>query len=121
MYRRVVPLRSKDSASITSAITVSPSRTWESKGCAVAVEQSSVVGRQPDGGVTRIDGAEKLTEVPSPEADPTPGRRWNPWKIAPIQGVDTAGIGLLRVRVRRFRRPGVPGAGCCLTPLRCVS
>ena len=59
--------------------------------------------------------------MPSPEADPTPGQRWNPWEIAPIQGVDTAGIGLLRVRVWRFRRPRIPGAGSCLSPLRCVS
>ena len=35
-------------------------------------------------------------EAPLAEADPTPGRRWNPWEIAPIHGVDNAGIGLLR-------------------------
>ena len=35
--------------------------------------------------------------MPSPEADPTPGRRWKSWDIAPIHGVDTAGIGFLRV------------------------
>ena len=57
----------------------------------------------------------------SPEPATPPGRRWNPWEIAPIHGVDTAGIGLLRVRVWRFRRPRIPGAGNCLTPLRCVS
>ena len=67
--------------------------------------------------------------MPSPEAEPTPGRRWNPWEIAPIHGVDTAGIGLLRVRVWRFRRPEIPASGArqarlpggCLAPLRCVS
>ena len=56
----------------------------------------------------------------SPEAATPPGRRWNPWEIGPIHGVDTAGIGLLRVRVWRFRRPRIPGAGNCLTPW-CVS
>ena len=60
-------------------------------------------------------------EAPWAEADPAPGRRWNTWEIAPIHGVDTAGIGLLRVRVWRFRRPRIPGAGSCRTPLRCVS
>ena len=55
-------------------------------------------------------------EAPWAEADPAPGRRWNPWEIAPIHGVDTAGIGLLRVRVWRFRQPRIPGAGGCLTP-----
>ena len=59
--------------------------------------------------------------MPSPEAEPTPGRRWNPWEVAPIHGVDTAGIGLLRVRVWRFRQPRIPGARSCLKPLRCVS
>ncbi len=60
-------------------------------------------------------------EVPLAEVDSTPGRRWNSWKNAPIHGVDTARIGLLRVRVWRFRRTRIPGAGGCLTPLRCVS
>ena len=67
--------------------------------------------------------------MPSPEAEPTPGRRWNPWEIAPIHGVDTAGIGLLRVRVWRFRRPEITAAvgcparvpGSCLAPLRWLS
>ena len=51
--------------------------------------------------------------MPSPEADPTPGRRWNPWEMAPIHGVDTAGIGLLRVRgmeiltTQDYRRRGL--------------
>ena len=49
-------------------------------------------------------------EAPLAEADPTPGRRWNAWEIAPIHGVDTAGIGLLRIRVWRFRRPRITGA-----------
>ena len=60
-------------------------------------------------------------EAPLAEADPAPGRRWNPWEIAPIHGVDRAGSGLLCVRVWRFRRPRIPGAGSDLTPLRCVS
>ena len=37
-------------------------------------------------------------EVPSPEADPHPGRRWNPWEIASIHAVDSARSGPLRVR-----------------------
>ena len=41
-------------------------------------------------------------EAPLAEADPAPGRRWNPWEIAPIHGVDRAGSGLLCVRVWRF-------------------
>ena len=63
------------------------------------------------------------------EADPTPGRCWNPWETARIHGVDTAGIDLLRVRVWRFRRPEIPAAvgrparlpGACLAPLRLLS
>ena len=49
-------------------------------------------------------------EAPLAEADPAPGRRWNPWEIVLIQAVDTARTGLLRVRygdsvVPRFLPP----------------
>ena len=49
-------------------------------------------------------------EAPLAEADPAPGRRWNPWEIVLIQAVDTARTGPLRVRygdsvVPRFLLP----------------
>ena len=69
-----------------------------------------------EGGIDFKDQA--LQEARLAEADPTPGRCWNPWETARIHGVDTAGISLLRVRVWRFRRPRIPGAGGCLAPLR---
>ena len=62
---------------------------------------------------------------PSPEADPTPGRRWNPWETASTHEVDTAGIELLRLRGWRRRLPEMPASGGrparlprgCLAPL----
>ena len=42
------------------------------------------------------------------EADPTPRRRWNPWETTAIQEVDTAQIGLLRVRYGDFVDPRFP-------------
>ena len=42
------------------------------------------------------------------EADPTPGRRWNPWETTAIQEIDTAPIGLLRVRYGDFVDPRFP-------------
>ena len=75
-----------------------------------------------EGGIDFKDQAvQEVMEARLAKADPTPGRCWNPWETARIHGVDTAGIGLLRVRVWRFRRPRIPGAVGCLTPLRCVS
>ena len=53
-----------------------------------------------EGGIDFKDQAlQEATEARLAEADPTPGRCWNTWETARIHGVDTAGIGLLRVRV----------------------
>ena len=47
-------------------------------------------------------------EAASAEADPTPGRRWSPWKIASIRAVDTAWAGPLRVRYGDSADPRFP-------------
>ena len=50
------------------------------------------------------------TEVPLAAADPTPGRHWNPWEIASIRGVDTAGIGPLTVGYGDSDGPSFPAS-----------
>ena len=80
----------------------------------------ALVGQKAES-TSKDQALQEAMEARLAEADPTPGRCWNPWETARIHGVDTAGIDLLRVRVWRFRRPRIPGAGGCLAPLRCVS
>ena len=55
-------------------------------------------------------------EVLLAEADPHPGRRWNPSEIALIHPVDTAGIGHLRVRYGDCDDRGLPAPGAVSRP-----
>ena len=56
----------------------------------------------------RIVALREATEAPLATVGPHPGRCWNPWEVTPIDAVDTARSGLLRVRYGDPDDPGFP-------------